>query len=89
VLTVDETNMTVTPLLIQDLGNYSSGLGSAQVVPGSPNYHFPNGEIAGPLSQNLEITPDGVTAFELDSENIYTYRRFRMQDLYTPAPPGD
>jgi hypothetical protein len=89
VLTVDETNMTVTPLLIQDLGNYSPGLGSAQVIPGSPNYHFDNGEIAGPLTQNLEITPQGTTAFELDAANIYTYRTFRMQDLYTPAPPGD
>ena len=89
VLTVDETNMTVTPLLIQDLGDYSLGLGSAQVIPGSSNYHFENGEIAGPLSQSIEITPQGTTAFEMDSENIYTYRSFRMQDLYTPAPPGD
>ena len=89
VLTVDETNMTVTPLLIQDLGGYSAGLGSAQVIPGSPNYHFDNGEIVGPSSQSLEITPQGTTAFELDSENVYTYRSFRMQDLYTPAPPGD
>ncbi len=86
-LTVDETNMTVTPLLIQDLGNYSAGLGSAQVIPGSSNYHFDNGEITGPLSKSLEITPLGTTAFELDSENIETYRSFRMQDLYTPAPP--
>ena len=87
VLTVDETNLTATPLLIQDLGNYSPGLGSAQVIPGSSNYHFDNGEIAGPLSKSLEITPQGTTAFELDSANIYTYRSFRMQDLYTPAPP--
>jgi len=85
-LTVDEANMTVTPLLIQDLGNYSPGLGSAEVIPGSSNYHFENGEIAGPLSQSIEITPLGTTAFEMDEANIYTYRSFRMQDLYTPAP---
>jgi hypothetical protein len=89
VLTVDETNMTVTPLLIQDLGGYSAGLGSAQVIPGSPNYHFDNGEIVGPSSQSLEITPQGTIAFELDSTNFWSYRTFRMQDLYTPAPPGD
>lgn len=89
VLSVDETNMTVTPLLIQDLGNYSPGLGSAQVIPGSSNYHFDNGEIAGPLTRNFEITPQGTIAFELDAANIYTYRSFRMQDLYTPAPRGD
>ncbi len=86
-LTVDERNMTVTPLLVQDLGNYSVGLGSAQVVPGSSNYQFSNGEIVGPLSKSLEITPAGTTAFEMDSANIETYRTFRMQDLYTPAPP--
>ncbi len=89
VLTVDETNMTVTPLLIQDLGNYSAGLGSAQVIPGSSNYHFDNGEIVGPSSQSLEITPLGTIAFELDSTNFWSYRTFRMQDMYTPAPPGD
>jgi arylsulfate sulfotransferase len=89
VLTVDETNMTVTPLLIQDLGGYSAGLGSAQVIPGSPNYHFDNGEIVGPSSQSLEITPLGTIAFELDSTNFWSYRTFRMQDMYTPAPPGD
>ena len=89
VLTVDETNLTATPLLIQDLGGYSAGLGSAQVVPGSPNYHFDNGEIVGPSSQSLEITPLGTIAFELDSTNFWSYRTFRMQDMYTPAPPGD
>ena len=89
VLTVDETNLTATPLLIQDLGGYSAGLGSAQVIPGSPNYHFDNGEIVGPSSQSLEITPQGTIAFELDSTNFWSYRTFRMQDLYTPAPPGD
>ena len=79
--------MTVTPLLIQDLGNYSAGLGSAQVIPGTPNYHFDNGEGIGTVSQSLEITPAGSTVFELDSAGIWTYRSFRMQDLYTPPPP--
>ena len=88
VLTVDETNMTVTPLLIQDLGNYSAGLGSAQVIPGSSNYHFDNGYLQpSPFTKALEITPTGSTDFELDSAGIWTYRSFRMQDLYTPPPP--
>jgi arylsulfate sulfotransferase len=86
-LTVDETTMTVTPLLVQDLGGYSAGLGSAQVIPGSSNYEFCNGEIVGPASSSLEITPSGTTAFEMDSANIWSYRTFRMQDLYTPAQP--
>jgi hypothetical protein len=81
--------VAITNDVIQDPGNYSPGIGSAQVIPGSPNYHFDNGEIAGPLTQNLEITPQGTTVFELDAANIYTYRSFRMQDLNTLAPPGD
>ena len=86
-LTVDEGNRTVTPLLIQDLGNYSNGLGTAEVIPGTPNYHFENGEIfQGVISQSSEITPLGTTAFEMET-NHKTDRSYRMQDLYTPAPP--
>jgi arylsulfate sulfotransferase len=88
VLNVDETNRTVTPLLAQDLGNYSIGLGSAEVIPGTSNYHFELGNILNELvSKDKEITPLGLTAFEMDEANVETYRSFRMQDLYTPPPP--
>ena len=88
VLNVDETNMTVTPLLAQGLGSYSVGLGSAEVIPGTSNYHFELGNIFHDLvSKDMEIAPSGLTAFELDSANVETYRSFRMQDLYTPPPP--
>ena len=88
VLQVDLLHRTVTPILIQDLGDYSIGLGTAQLIPGSSNYHFDNGYIVpGPITKSLEITPTGATAFEMDSQNILTYRSYRMQDLYTPAPP--
>jgi hypothetical protein len=87
-LTVDEANRTVTPILIQDLGSFSRGLGTAEVIPGSSNYHFENGYVTpGSYSRSQEITPQGTTAFEMDSENVLTYRSYRMQDLYTPAPP--
>ena len=80
-------NEYVTPLLIQDLGNYSHGLGTAEVVPGTSNYHFCNGQInKGTLTTNQEFTPDGVIEFAIE-ENHPTYRSYRMQDLYTPAPP--
>jgi hypothetical protein len=86
-LTVDEAGRTVTPLLIQDLGNYSSGVGAAEVIPGTSNYHFEDGQIFdGAISQSIELTPEGATAFEMEA-NRGTYRSFRMQDLYTPAPP--
>ena len=62
VLTVDEPNRTVTPLLIQDLGYYSNGLGTAEVIPGSSNYHFENGQIfkgaaAYPLRSRRRVQP--------------------------------
>ena len=85
---VDESGRTVTPILIQSLGSYSVGLGTAEVIPGSSNYHFENGSInPGNYSRSQEIAPDGTAVFEMDSENILTYRSYRMQDLYTPAPP--
>jgi arylsulfate sulfotransferase len=88
VLSVDESGRTVTPILIQGLGSYSVGLGTAEVIPGSPNYHFENGFITpGRYSRSQEVAPDGAAVFEMDSENILTYRSYRMQDLYTPAPP--
>ena len=87
VLTVDVPNRTVTPLLIQDLGAYSNGLGTAEVIPGSPDYHFCNGQInRATLSQAPEITPDGVVEFNIQADH-QAYRSYRMQDLYTPAPP--
>jgi arylsulfate sulfotransferase len=87
VLTVDIPNKTVTPLLIQDLGAYSNGLGTAEVVPGSSNYHFLNGQISkGTLSTDQEFTPAGLLEFGLQ-ETSATYRSYRMRDLYTPPPP--
>ena len=87
VLNVDEANRTVTPLLVQDLGYYSPGLGAAEVIPGTSNYHFENGEILkASAAMSLEITPQGATAFAMEADQK-TYRSFRMQDLYTPAPP--
>ena len=87
VLTVDVPNRSVTPLLIQDLGAYSNGLGTAELIPGSPNYHFLNGQInRATLSQNPEITPGGVVEFNMQADH-QAYRSYRMRDLYTPAPP--
>jgi arylsulfate sulfotransferase len=87
VLTVDVPNKTVTPLLIQDLGAYSNGFGTAEVVPGTSNYHFTNGQISkGTVTTNQEFSPAGVVEFAIQ-ENHATYRSYRMQDMYTPAPP--
>jgi arylsulfate sulfotransferase len=88
VLSVDESAFTVTPILIQALAGYSVGFGTAELIPGTSNYHFDNGWVnPGPVSKSLEITPLGSTDFEMDSQDVTTYRSYRMQDLYTPAPP--
>ena len=84
---MDIPNKTVTPLLIQDLGVYSNGFGTAEVIPGTSDYHFVNGqEYKGTQSQDSEYTLGGSLEFEIQ-ENHATYRSYRMQDLYTPAPP--
>ena len=88
VLSVNEASRSVTPILVQVAGGYSVGQGTAQLVPGSSNYHFNNGALEpGPFTKSVEITPTGATAFEMDSQDILTYRSYRMQDLYTPPAP--
>ena len=61
-LTVDETNMTVTPLLSQDLGVYSFALGSAHAL-GNGNYFFQPGTVAASASSSfaMELFPTGGT----------------------------
>ncbi len=87
VLSVDEAKLQATPILISDLGNYSVALGASELIAGSPNYHFESGWIVpGPYSTSTEIAPGGVVAFALQEANVLTYRSYRMQNLYTPAP---
>lgn len=84
VLSVDETNMQVTPILLADLGGYSIGLGSAQLFPNG-NYHFEDGYLVpSDTSASLEVDPSGATVYKI-TEHDTTYRSFRMQDLYTPV----
>lgn len=86
VLNIDETNRNATLLLGADLGNYSIGLGTAELIPGSSNYHFELGWIfPGKNSTSMEVDPAGIDQYALQELNITTYRSYRMQDLYTPA----
>ena len=83
----DEANFTLARLLIGGTRNYSKGLGTAEVIPGSSNYHFENGDIfSGKAGISLEITPLGATDFSMQAGQK-SYRSYRMQDLYTPAQP--
>jgi hypothetical protein len=85
VLQLDETKMTVTPILNADLGVYAAAVGSAQQLRDG-HYHFD----AGFVQENntidaysYEVTRAGKTVYEAH-QNVIEYRTFRMQDLYTP-----
>jgi hypothetical protein len=86
-LTVDESTMTVTPLLSQDLGYYGVALGSAQLL-GNGSYFFLSGVV--PPSQDShsqEILPtagtvDGTSIWDLQSGTAY--RGWLMPNMYSP-----
>jgi hypothetical protein len=86
-LTVNETALTVTPVLSQNLGYYSLALGSAQLL-SNGNYHFQPG-LVGPYDWDYseEFDPisgalSGTGVYNLEGE-AESYRSFRMSDLYT------
>ncbi len=86
VLSVDEANLRATPVLVSDLGFFAFGLGTAELIPGTPNYHFEAGWILpGPFSVSSEIGTAGETRFAMLEAGVSTYRSYRMRDLYTPA----
>jgi arylsulfate sulfotransferase len=87
VLNVDETAMTVTPVLSQQLGVYSLALGSAQLL-SNGNYHFQPGVVKpNYYSYSIEVFPTSGTTNATPVYNLQSdfgsYRSFRMQDLYT------
>jgi len=82
-LTVDETNMTVTPVILQDLGTASTALGGAQIL-SNGNYFYQSGI---PSTQAMELKPTtGVAASQVMNVGSvdYSYRGWQMPNLYTP-----
>jgi hypothetical protein len=89
VLYVSELARTVYIATEADLGQYSFALGSAQLLVSPPSNiyaSFGNGFISGPLAQAVEIDLTGKIVYNL-AVNAYSYRSYRMQDLYTLAHP--
>jgi arylsulfate sulfotransferase len=89
-LTVDETNMTATPVLSDDLGVYSSADGSAQLL-SDGNYFFEAPAVfAGPstvYSYALEIYPTAGTTTGtqvLSIQTASTYRGWQVPSMYNP-----
>lgn len=89
-LTIDETSMTVTPVLSQDLGAFSAANGSAQML-GNGNFFYLNPVVFFNLntdvSYSIEIQPEagmdtGTVVFNIQGEEAY--RAWRMPSLYQP-----
>lgn len=83
-LIVDETNMTVTPVLMQNLGVNANALGGAQILTNG-NFFFSTGIQP---TQAIEIQPSagmitGTQILNLESVD-YAYRAWQMPDLYNP-----
>jgi len=89
-LTVDESTMTVTPVLSVSLGVQGLGDGSAQLL-SDGNYSFLAADVSVPQSRNyvsypIEILPTGTFSGTqvLNIEAPKTYRIWRMPSLYQP-----
>ena len=81
VLSIDEGNRIITPVISVDLGGYSSALGSAQRL-SNGNYHFGSGLVGGSHTSAVETTPTGTITSLLNVPAV-DYRVFRLRDLYS------
>lgn len=90
VLQVSEAAHTVYITTAADLGEYSSALGSAQLLltPGVTYASFGNGLLLLPAksAQSTEVDLNGNIVYQLQT-TWWSYRTFRMRDLYTPPGP--
>ena len=85
VLSVDQVNKVVTPILLADLGFYSEALGTSELL-ANGDYHFDAGFAdANPsYAQYIEVFPDGTKSFTIQmGANVKCYRSIRMDNLYT------
>lgn len=86
VLSFNTSNKQVTPILSDNLGVYSTALGSAQLLDDG-NYFFLAGFVDNSIGYAIEILPTagtttGTQVFNL--EGTVAYRGWRMTNLYTP-----
>jgi len=82
VYTLDETALTATPVISQDLGVYSDGYGTAEPL-SNGDFNFAAGWAEPALNSfDFEISPTGTTTYNLES-SAKEYRIIRMKSLYT------
>ena len=89
-LTFDENAMQVTPVISQDLGVFSTALGSAQLL-GNSNYFFMAGVVFATLdtddSYSIQLFPTPGTVNGTQALNLQgpeAYRTWQMPNLYNP-----
>ena len=84
-MTIDETNMVATPLLLADMGLYSTALGTAELLDNG-DYWFDAGygSTIPPIAFTPEVFPDGQLSYSLQVTGIRCYRAMRMASLYSP-----
>ncbi len=90
VLTVDEANLQVTPVLSSDLGVYSAAMGSAQMLRSGTYFFVPaivliNINLIGSNSIEIVRTPGTANGPQvLNLEGPEHYRGWQMLSLYAP-----
>ena len=81
VYTLNETSLVATQVLSQNLGVYSNGYGTAELL-SNGDYDFAAGWAEPALNSfDFEITPTGSTVYNLESSDK-EYRIIRMKSLY-------
>jgi hypothetical protein len=89
-LIVNETNMTVTPVFLQDLKVKTTALGGAQLLSNTTpnNFFFSTGISTAVPAEALEISPTlnaptGAVIMNVQASS-YAYRGWQMPNLYNP-----
>lgn len=85
VMTIDETNMVATPIVLADIGLYSMALGTAELLDNG-DYWFDAGygSTTPPIAFAPEVFADGQLSYALQVTGIRCYRAMRMSSLYSP-----
>jgi arylsulfate sulfotransferase len=91
-LIVDEATLTVTPVLLQDLGVKTTALGSAGLLLNTTpyNYAFGTGLLSAVPTESIEINPTagattGTVVLNVQGSS-YSFRSWQLPNLYSPPP---
>ena len=78
---LNEQNMTATLVVNADMGNYSSFLGSSELLPNG-NLAFTSGGLANSTGQSIEVLPNGTRIYAQQISEL-EYRSYFESTLYS------